>query len=97
MQKSNVKITEIEGKIKKLLCKSKRTKKEEEELKSLRNTRSARLQRMKKRQVKVDDKELPCKLESIIQVLEVMKVDKITRKVIAKNDTRGNRRGRAPA
>ena len=52
---------------------------------------------MKKRQEKVDTEELSCKLESLIQVLEVMKVDKITRKVIAKNETKGKRRGRAPA
>ena len=52
---------------------------------------------MKKRQEKVDTEELSCKLESLIQVLEVMKVDKITRKVIAKNETKGRRRGREPA
>ena len=52
---------------------------------------------MKKRQEKLDTEELTQKLESMVQVLEVMKVDTITRKVIAKNETKGKRRGRAPA
>ena len=52
---------------------------------------------MKKRQEKLDTEELTCKLYTLTHVLKEMKVDTITRKVIAKNETKGKRRGRAPA
>ena len=66
-------------------------------MKSLRNQKSAQLQRMKKRQEKIDTEELTCKLSNITRVLKEMKADVRTRKVIAKNETKGRRRGRAPA